>query len=180
MAIGWIQIDATRYYTNAEGIMQTGWQTIGGNRYYFYEGGSMAVGDSRIDDIPYHFGSDGILNMGQSVVNYAMQFIGNPYVWAGESLTNGCDCSGFTMKIYERFGITGMPHNSTSQRSWGDPVGSLAAARPGDLLCFEGHVGIYIGNGEMVNAANSNPYPVGGIRVSPLAGRTIITIRRLV
>lgn len=176
----WKLIGEGWYYFRPTGVMATGWLELGGKKYYCKSTGVRVNGDYQIGDIPYHFGSDGVLDLGQSVVNYAMQFEGNPYVWGGESLTNGCDCSGFTMKIYEKFGIVGMPHQSTSQRSWGDEVGSLAAAKPGDLLCFENHVGIYMGNGKMINASNKAPYPEGGIKVSTLAGRTIITIRRLV
>ena len=111
---------------------------------------------------------------GQEVVNYAMQFIGNPYVWGGSSLTNGTDCSGFTMSVYAHFGVS-LPHYDASQRSCGTAVGSLAEARPGDLICYSGHVGIYIGGGQIVHASN----PRTGITVGTATYRNIVAIRRI-
>ncbi|BFL47722.1 NlpC/P60 family protein [Lactonifactor longoviformis] len=179
MRTGWLSWEGHWFYLRESGAMVTGWLDWEGNRYYFLSNGVMVTGDYKIGDIPYHFIPTGSLDMGQSVVNYAMQFIGNPYVWGGVSLTNGCDCSGFTMKVFEKFGIT-IPRTSGEQRGSGTAVGSLSAARPGDLLCYEGHVGIYIGNGQMVNASNSAPYPEGGIKLTSATYKTIITIRRLV
>ncbi|MDD5940098.1 MAG: SH3 domain-containing protein [Lachnospiraceae bacterium] len=111
---------------------------------------------------------------GQQVVNYAMQFLGNPYVWGGSSLTNGTDCSGFTMSVYAHFGVS-LPHYDAAQRSCGTSVGSLSAARPGDLVCYDGHVGIYIGGGQIVNASN----PRTGITVTNATYRQILAIRRI-
>lgn len=110
---------------------------------------------------------------GQDVVDYAMQFIGNPYVWGGTSLTNGCDCSGFTMKIYEHFGVS-LPHSSYEQRSCGKSV-SLSNAQPGDLVCYSGHVVIYIGNGMIVGAQSS----ATGITTTRVNYRTILDVRRV-
>lgn len=113
---------------------------------------------------------------GQSVVDYAMQFLGNPYVYGGTSLTHGCDCSGFTMGVFAHFGIS-LPHYDASQRSYGVSVGSLSEALPGDLVCFYGHVGIYIGNNQIIHAST----PRGGIKISDLSYMsTIACIRRLV
>lgn len=91
---------------------------------------------------------------GNDVVNYALQFVGNPYVYGGTSLTDGTDCSGFTSGVYSNFGIS-LPRTSGEQRSSGDNIGTnIEDALPGDIVCFDGHVGIYIGNGQMVHAAN--------------------------
>lgn len=91
--------------------------------------------------------------LGAQIASYACQFIGNPYVWGGTSLTNGCDCSGFVMSVYKHFGYT-LPRTSYSQETCGRAV-SYANAQPGDIVCYTGHVGIYIGDGMMVNALNS-------------------------
>jgi len=114
---------------------------------------------------------------GAEVVEYACQFIGNRYVWGGESLTNGCDCSGFVMKVYEHFGVS-MPHSSYAQRSVGRAV-SVEDMQPGDIVCYSGHVGIYAGNGQIVNASNSKPYPAGGIKYTNAGYRTIVAVRRI-
>ncbi len=114
---------------------------------------------------------------GAEVVEYACQFIGNRYVWGGTSLTDGCDCSGFVMKVYEHFGVS-MPHSSYAQRSVGRAV-SVEDMQPGDIVCYSGHVGIYAGNGQIVNASNSKPYPAGGIKYSNVGYRTIVAVRRI-
>ncbi len=111
---------------------------------------------------------------GQAVANFALQFVGNPYVYGGSSLTHGTDCSGFTMSVYANFGIS-LPHYDASQRNYGVPVGSLAEAAPGDLVCYSGHVGIYIGGGQIVHASN----PRDGIKVSNAGYRSIVAIRRI-
>lgn len=110
---------------------------------------------------------------GQAVVDYAMQFVGNPYVWGGTSLTNGADCSGFVQSVYANFGI-GMPRTSGAMRGAGTEV-SYGEAVPGDIICYEGHVGIYIGNGQIVNAIDESH----GIGVSSATYTNIITVRRL-
>lgn len=119
-------------------------------------------------------GSTSGSSQGQAVVNYAMQFIGNPYVWGGSSLTNGTDCSGFTMSVYSHFGVS-LPHYDGAQRSCGTAVSSLAEAQPGDLICYYGHVGIYIGNGQIVHASN----PRTGITTGSATYRQIAAIRRI-
>ena len=112
-------------------------------------------------------------NMGQEVVDYACQFIGNPYVWGGTSLTNGADCSGFVQSVFANFGIA-LPRTSYEQRSAG--VGILyAEAMPGDLICYDGHIGIYIGNNQIVNAMS----PSQGIGISSATYTNILAVRRV-
>ena len=112
---------------------------------------------------------------GSSVVNYATQFVGNPYVWGGTSLTNGADCSGFVQSVYANFGVS-LPRTSYEQQNAGTEV-SYADAQPGDLICYGGHVAIYMGNGQIVHASNSQD----GIKISNDATyRTIVSVRRLV
>ena len=112
---------------------------------------------------------------GSSVVDYATQFVGNPYVWGGTSLTNGADCSGFVQSVYANFGVS-LPRTSYEQQNAGYEV-SYADAQPGDLICYGGHVAIYMGNGQIVHASNSRD----GIKISNNAAyRTITSVRRLV
>ena len=110
---------------------------------------------------------------GQTVVDYAMQFVGNPYVWGGTSLTNGCDCSGFVMSVFGHFGIS-LPHSSYALRSCGQGV-SYSNAQPGDLICYSGHVAIYIGGGRIVGAQSS----AVGIATQNATYRTILAVRRV-
>lgn len=117
-------------------------------------------------------------DLGKSVANYACQFIGNPYVLGGTSLTNGTDCSGFTYRVYSEFGYS-LPRTSYQQRSAGTGV-NYSDAQPGDILCYEGHVALYIGDGLIVHASNSNPYPSGGIKISQAQYRPILAVRRIV
>ena len=112
---------------------------------------------------------------GSSVVSYATQFIGNPYVWGGTSLTNGADCSGFIMSVYAHFGYD-LPHSSSALRGVGRGV-SYAEAQPGDIICYSGHVAIYIGGGAIVHASNERD----GIKISSNAAyTTILAVRRVV
>ena len=92
--------------------------------------------------------------MGSAVANFACQFVGNPYVYGGTSLTNGADCSGFVMSVYNNFGVS-LPHSSAADRSVGSSVDGLANAQPGDIVCYSGHVGIYVGDGKIVHASTS-------------------------
>ena len=111
---------------------------------------------------------------GQSVVNYACQFVGNPYVWGGTSLTNGADCSGFIMSIYAKFGVS-LPHSSGAMAGCGRAV-SYSEAMPGDIICYAGHVAIYMGGGQIVHASNAKD----GIKISGNAAyRPIVAVRRV-
>ena len=120
-------------------------------------------------DTPSYSGS------GSSVVDFATQFVGNPYVWGGTSLTGGADCSGFTQSVYANFGVS-IPRTSYEQQNAGYEV-PYSEAQPGDLICYGGHVAIYMGNGQIVHASNSRD----GIKISNDATcRTILSVRRLV
>ena len=110
---------------------------------------------------------------GQEVVDFAMQFVGNPYVWGGTSLTNGADCSGFVMSVFGHFGIS-LPHSSYALRSCGRAV-SYSNAQPGDLICYSGHVAIYIGGGRIVGAQST----AVGIATQNATYRTILAVRRV-
>lgn len=111
---------------------------------------------------------------GKEIATYACRFVGNPYVAGGTSLTNGADCSGFTQAVYRDFGIS-IPRNSTAQRSYGKSV-SYDDAEPGDIVCYAGHVGMYIGNGYIVHASTQKT----GIKLSVATYRPILSIRRII
>jgi len=113
--------------------------------------------------------------MGAAVAEYALQFVGNPYVYGGTSLTNGADCSGFVMSVYANFGVS-LPHSSASDRTQGYAgEGGLENAQPGDLICYSGHVALYIGGGQIVHASTSKT----GIIVSSASYKKILAIRRI-
>lgn len=111
---------------------------------------------------------------GRAIADYGLQFVGNPYVYGGTSLTNGADCSGFVQSVYRHFGYS-VPRSSSEQRSAGREV-SYSEAQPGDIICYAGHVGIYIGNGQIVHASS----PSTGIKVGTATYRTILSVRRVV
>ena len=110
---------------------------------------------------------------GQAVIDFACQFIGNPYVWGGTSLTNGADCSGFVQSVYANFGVS-LPRTSYEMRSAGYAVG-YDEALPGDLILYEGHVGLYMGDGNIVNAMNE----ADGIGICSATYAPIIAVRRV-
>ena len=114
--------------------------------------------------------SDG--SLGSSIASYALKFVGNPYVFGGTSLTNGADCSGFTMSVHKHFGIS-IPRNSTAQ-SYGGKRVSISAVQPGDIIYYGNHVGIYIGGGQIVHASTERT----GIKISSYTYRTPIRVSR--
>ena len=119
-------------------------------------------------------GSSSSSGSGQAVADYACQFVGNPYVWGGSSLTNGADCSGFVMSVYAHFGKS-LPHSSSALRSVGYGV-SVSDMQPGDIVCYSGHVAIYIGGGSIVHASS----PSTGIKISGnVHYKTILAVRRI-
>jgi len=144
-------------------------------------GGSQSGNDDQID--PNTSGGDnsgaatGASHSGRggSVVSYATQFVGNPYVWGGTSLTNGADCSGFVQSVFRNFGVS-LPRTSGGMRSSGVGV-SYSEAKPGDIICYSGHVAIYMGGGSIVHASS----PSTGIKISGNAAyRTILAVRRVI
>lgn len=112
-------------------------------------------------------------DLGKQIAIYACGFVGNPYVLGGTSLTNGADCSGFTMSVYKVYGYN-IPRTSFQQRSVGKEV-SYAEAQPGDLICYAGHVAMYIGNGKIVHASS----PKTGIRIGYATYKQILSVRRV-
>ena len=112
-------------------------------------------------------------DLGQQIANFACQFVGNPYVWGGTSLTGGADCSGFTQSVYAQFGYS-LPRTSYEQQNWGTEV-SYADAQPGDLICYGGHVAIYMGNGQIVHASSKKT----GIKISNAFYRSPICVTRV-
>lgn len=127
-----------------------------------------------IEQVKY---GDGVSDVRASVVSYALQFVGNRYVWGGTSLENGIDCSGFTMRILGKYGVS-LPHSSKAQPSCGTKI-SASDAKPGDLFFYGSgrsisHVAIYIGNGQIVHASNKRD----GIKVSNAYYRNPICVAR--
>jgi len=122
---------------------------------------------------------EGVSDVRVELCQYAKQFIGNPYVWGGTSLTKGADCSGFTLSVFKKYGIK-LPHYSVSQSKMGTKV-SLSEAKAGDLVFYAkgntvNHVGIYLGNGQVVHASS----PRTGIKISNVGYRTIHSIRNII
>lgn len=133
--------------------------------------GSSSSSSSGYASASSYSGSGG---KGQQIANYACQFIGNPYVPGGTSLTEGADCSGFVWRVYQDFGYS-VPRTSYSLRSTGTGV-SYSEAKPGDVICYAGHVGIYIGNGQIVHASTQR----SGIKITPATYKEILSVRRIV
>ncbi len=192
---GWYTIDGDKYYFNSKGVMQTGIQTISGKKYYFGTDGKMQKSTTVIvGSVEYTINSSGVVtseksitvsgsSKGVQIANFAIKYVGNPYVYGGTSLTNGADCSGFVQTVFANFGYKllrtadeQMKGPSSSQIKSGYTKGtsvtvSKSSLQPGDLLfygtsSYASHVAIYIGDGQIVHASNSQPYPKGGIKIS--------------
>ncbi|MDO5540314.1 MAG: NlpC/P60 family protein [Eubacteriales bacterium] len=170
--IGKKTIGGNTYYFNTDGTMATGWVTIGSDIYYFDAEGIMVKGTTiTIGGKDYTFKANGVCNnanKGTRIAAYAKKFVGNPYVYGGNSLTKGCDCSGFTMLVMKKFGIV-IPRVADDQRRGKDAYGTYTksvAVKPntanlkaGDLVFYgnpSGHVALYIGSGKIVHAKNEN------------------------
>ena len=137
------------------------------------------VEDTYTEDTEDSYTEQTYSSVGQQIADYAVQFVGNPYVWGGTSLTNGADCSGFVLSVFANFGIS-LPHSAAAQSGYGTAV-SGDSLQPGDLLFYGdgsgiGHVSIYIGNGQVVHASSSTT----GIIISSVGYRTPCAYRRLV
>ena len=122
---------------------------------------------------------EGVSDVRVELCQYAKQFVGNPYVWGGVSLTKGADCSGFTVSVFKKYGMS-LPHYSVSQSQMGKKV-SLSEAKAGDLVFYSNgsrvnHVGIYLGNGQVIHASS----PRTGIKISNVGYRTIHSIRNII
>ena len=189
MKTGWLTLGGRKYYLMSNGEMKTGWLKVGGKMYYFDADGVLneekskeANGETAAEPKKTENGStksaqqDTVAKTkGEMVAAYALQFVGNPYVYGGCSLTNGTDCSGFVMLIYRHFGVN-LPHYDAAIRTRGKSVPSLKEAKAGDIICYYGHVAIYLGDGRIVHASNSRD----GIKISERADyRTIAGIRRI-
>ena len=145
--------------------------------YEYDEYGNVIDSSNTVDPSEYESSSSSSSSSGtgSSVVDFATQFVGNPYVWGGTSLTDGADCSGFVQSVYANFGVD-LPRTSYEQQNAGTEV-SYEDAQPGDLICYGGHVAIYMGDGKIVHASNAKD----GIKISDNAAyRTILSVRRLV
>lgn len=129
---------------------------------------------ARNNEAPVVYATGGGSELGRAVANYGLQFVGNPYRYGGNSLTNGIDCSGFVKAVHAHFGVD-LPRTSGSQRRVGTAVDGIGNAQPGDIICYSGHVGIYIGDGKIVHASTAQT----GIIVSNASYRRILAVRRI-
>ena len=173
--------------------MVTGIQEIKGKKYYFYPTGILAVNITiAVSSKEYTINAKGVVtsekvisvsgnNKGAKIANFAIKYIGNKYVYGGTSLTGGADCSGFVMTVHQQFGIKLLrvandqlhgPSSSYINSGYKKAVVvSPGYLLPGDLVFYgynnyASHVAIYIGDGKIVHASNSQPYPAGGIKIS--------------
>lgn len=194
MVTGFMTLSGNTYYFDSTGAMVTGLQTIGVTKYYFYADGTMAVSVSIIVGAKqYVINASGVVTSetsikidgtttGAQIVNYALQFIGNPYVYGGTDPVKGSDCSGFVQTIFSNFGykllriaddqMKGPSATKIQKEGYTTAVTvDISSIQPGDLLFYgsanyASHVAIYIGNNQIVHASNSQPYPKGGVKIS--------------
>lgn len=203
---GWQTVSGSKYYfSTADGAALTGLQVISSKKYYFYPTGILATGlVLAISDKEYTIGSDGVVTaertinisgntVGSRLAKFAVKYVGNPYVYGGVSLTNGADCSGFVQTVFANYNIKLLrvaddqmkgPNATYIKAGYKTAVTvSVSDMLPGDLVFYgssnyASHVGIYIGNGQIVHASNSQPYPAGGIKISPYNYQTPLRIVR--
>ena len=202
---GFQTISGSTYYFNSDGEMVTGLTTVGGKKYYFYPDGKMCKSTTiAVSDKEYTVNSKGVVTAektividgntkGSKIAKYAIKYVGNPYVWGGTSLTKGADCSGFVYTVFGNHGIKLLrvaddqmkgPNSSYINMGYKKAVEvSKGYMMPGDLVFYgsgnyASHVAIYIGNGKIVHASNSQPYPAGGIKISNYDYQTPIRIVR--
>lgn len=163
---GFQKIGGKVYYFNRFGVLQKKSQYVSGKKLRVYKNGVVYS----YDGIRYNTAK----SKGQQVADYACRFLGAPYKWGGSSLTKGVDCSGFVMAVYAHFGIY-LPHYDASIRKCGRKVSNLSKARPGDVICYDGHVAIYLGNNRIVHSTSSH----SGVCIGYNARYTrILSIRR--
>lgn len=165
------------YYDTVTGIMQYGEQTIDGDEYYFdTETGAMVTGEVERDGRYYYYDDEtgAMLGLGEQIVKYAEKFLGTPYTWGGTSPDTGFDCSGFTQYVYSNFGID-LDRTSSAQRRQGEAVDEDDIML-GDLVCYSGHVAIYVGNGQVIHSPQEGEV----VKISNMHMMSIITIRRFI
>lgn len=205
MLKGWQTVNGNKYYFGSDGAAVKGLQVISGKKYYFYPTCILAVNLTlAVGDKEYTINASGVViaertinvsgtTTGSKIAKFAIKYVGNPYVYGGTSLTNGADCSGFVQTVFAQFGIKllrvaddQMKGPSTSLISAGYKRAVVVSTNnmlPGDLVFYgssnyASHVAIYIGDGKIVHASNSQPYPLGGIKISQYNYQTPIRIVR--
>lgn len=205
MLKGWQTVSGNKYYFGSDGAALTGLQVIDNKKYYFYPTGIMAVNLTlAVSDKEYTINKNGVVTAektinisgsttGSKLAKFAIKYVGNPYVYGGTSLTNGADCSGFVQTVFAKYGIKLLrvandqmngPSSSYINAGYKKAVTvSTDSMLPGDLIFYgssnyASHVAIYIGNGQIVHASNSQPYPQGGIKISAYNYQTPIKVVR--
>lgn len=202
---GWQTVSGNKYYFGTDGAALTGIQVLGDKKYYFYPTGILAVNQTlAIADKEYTINASGVVtsektinvsgtSTGSKLAKFAIKYVGNPYVYGGTSLTKGADCSGFVQTVFANFGIKVLRvaddqmkgPNATYQNAGYKKAVTVSTSNmlPGDLVFYgssnyASHVAIYIGDGKIVHASNSQPYPAGGIKISYYNYQTPVRIVR--